>query len=167
MNVWNCYKMAFKKAFKFKGRASRAEYWWAVLMNFIITYVAGCVVSIINAFAGKSDTLMIGFGLVVWAYNLVIFIPFWSLAVRRLHDTGHRGWWLLVPVVNFIFLVKAGTPGPNKFDAAAQSQNHKKKNARKNGKSGTPEILYCPHCHKEYGKETPYCPGCGGRLIER
>jgi uncharacterized membrane protein YhaH (DUF805 family) len=35
----------------------------------------------------------------------LLFIPSFTAAVRRMHDTDHSGFWLLFPIVNFIFLV--------------------------------------------------------------
>jgi uncharacterized membrane protein YhaH (DUF805 family) len=50
---------------------------------------------------------------------LVIAVLF---MIRRLHDLDGSGWWVLltlVPLVNLLFflylLLKAGTPGPNRF----------------------------------------------------
>ncbi|MOA41712.1 Inner membrane protein YhaH [compost metagenome] len=44
-----------------------------------------------------------------------MLIPGITVGIRRMHDTDHRGWWLLVPFVNIIFLVMDSTPGPNRF----------------------------------------------------
>jgi uncharacterized membrane protein YhaH (DUF805 family) len=41
-------------------------------------------------------------------YGLVAFIPSLAVAVRRLHDTGKSGWWLLIvlaPFVGWIILI--------------------------------------------------------------
>ena len=54
--------------------------------------------------------------------SLFIFIPSIAVGVRRLHDTGRSGWWLLislVPLVGFIillvFLLQEGEVGDNPY----------------------------------------------------
>ena len=47
--------------------------------------------------------------------NLLVFLPAIAVAVRRMHDTGHRGWWLLVPFVNIVFAVTEGERRENRY----------------------------------------------------
>jgi uncharacterized membrane protein YhaH (DUF805 family) len=55
------------------------------------------------------------------AFALLSMVPAWAVAVRRLHDTGRSGWWLLIGVVPFVDLVilymhaLPGTNGPNQY----------------------------------------------------
>nr|WP_286184864.1 DUF805 domain-containing protein [Pantoea sp. Cy-639] len=93
-----------KKYAVFKGRARRKEYWMFVLINLLITIAIGYIDNIL----GTTPLL----GLV---YNLAILLPSIAVAVRRLHDNNHRGWWLLVPIVGLVFLIQDGTPGNNRF----------------------------------------------------
>lgn len=49
-----------------------------------------------------------GYGLLSGLYSLGVFLPGLAVAVRRLHDTGRSGWWLLVgflPVIGLIVLL--------------------------------------------------------------
>jgi uncharacterized membrane protein YhaH (DUF805 family) len=48
-------------------------------------------------------------------YYLAAFIAGLAVGVRRLHDTGHSGWWALVPFYNIYLLVKKGTEGYNEY----------------------------------------------------
>lgn len=75
----------------FEGRANRAEYWWVVLWNVIITLFClflGLMMS------SARDFISMGFGLVLmwmmWIYNLATIIPSISLTVRRLHDSDKQ-----------------------------------------------------------------------------
>lgn len=82
----------------FRGRASRAEYWWWTLF----------VVLVQAATSGLGDA----------AGNLVgaaLVLPSIAVAVRRMHDTDHRGWWQLVPIVNLVFALRRGDAGENRF----------------------------------------------------
>lgn len=79
----------------FRDRAARAEYWWWALFASIVIVVAFVLDFLI--FRGWS----IGpFFLVFW---LAALLPSLSVTVRRLHDTGRSGWWLLIPVGSAIF----------------------------------------------------------------
>lgn len=68
----------FSNYFNFSGRASRSEFWWAILFNFLV----GLVVSLIP------------FVNMLW--SLATFFPSISLATRRLHDTNRSGWLQLL-----------------------------------------------------------------------
>lgn len=86
------------KYFKIEGTASRREYWFFVLFTWLISLGA----SIIDIFIpGNSlDDLA----------NIALLIPSVTVAIRRMHDTDHSGWWLLFPIVNFVFLVSPSKP---------------------------------------------------------
>ena len=86
-----------KKYFVFEGRARRKEYWLFVMFNLIIVVV----LSIIDNVAGLADPKS-GYGLLALLYTLSAFMPGIAISVRRLQDTGHSGWWLLIPVVPLI-----------------------------------------------------------------
>lgn len=93
-----------KKCTDFSGRARRKEYWMFFLMNILISFLLG----VIGGLTGIGEMLSNLFG-------LAVLLPSIAVAVRRMHDTDHRGWWLLVPIVGFIFLVLDTKPGPNRF----------------------------------------------------
>ena len=62
---------------------------------------------------------MVWLGLCIPGVNilwwLVVIIPSWAVAVRRLHDTGHSGWWVLVPIYNIVLAASPTKDGPNKW----------------------------------------------------
>lgn len=99
----NWYLEALKKYAVFSGRSRRKEYWYFVLFNLIIGFALGFV----DGLAGWFDP-EIGIGLLGGIYNLAILIPSIAVAVRRLHDIGKSGWWLLlifIPVVGALVLI--------------------------------------------------------------
>ncbi|MFJ3448765.1 DUF805 domain-containing protein [Pseudomonas sichuanensis] len=98
------YLEVLKKYAVFKGRARRKEYWLFVLINFLITIAFGYLDNVL----GTNPLLSV-------VYALALMIPSIAVAVRRLHDSDHRGWWLLVPIVGLVFLFIDGTPGNNRF----------------------------------------------------
>lgn len=86
----------FSKYAVFSGRSSRSAYWWWTL--FYILIVIGA--SIIDA--------VIGVPIVVALTWLAFIIPNLAVLVRRLHDTDHSGWWVLIgliPLVGGIVLI--------------------------------------------------------------
>lgn len=99
----NWYLEVLKKYAVFQGRARRKEYWMFFLFNVIIAFVLGFV-------SGMLRTPILSY-----LYALAVLVPGIAVGVRRMHDTDHSGWWLLVPFVNLVFACIEGTPGPNRF----------------------------------------------------
>ncbi len=110
MTFGDAIKMGFENYVNFDGRASRAAYWWW----FLFAFLAGIAANILGAALDTSIlSILVGLGL---------FLPGLAFAVRRLHDTGRSGWWVLIaliPLIGFIvlivFLVGEGDDGPNEY----------------------------------------------------
>jgi uncharacterized membrane protein YhaH (DUF805 family) len=99
----NWYLQALKKYADFSGRARRKEYWYFVLFYVIILVV----LLVIDGFVG-TQLGGAGFGILTCIYALAVLIPALAVTVRRLHDTGRSGWWILiqlVPLVGWIVLL--------------------------------------------------------------
>lgn len=120
MNMIEAVKAVFSKYATFEGRARRAEYWWFVLFNLIVSIILGA------AFGGGHGMgeggMMMGGNLVSTIWSLATLLPSIAVGARRLHDIDRSGWWLLIgflPLIGWIvllvFFVKSGTPGPNRF----------------------------------------------------
>lgn len=50
-------------------------------------------------------------------YYLATIIPYLAIGVRRMHDVGKSGWFILIPLYNFILAVTQSEPGVNKWGA--------------------------------------------------
>jgi uncharacterized membrane protein YhaH (DUF805 family) len=107
----NWYLDVLKKYAVFTGRARRKEYWMFALFNVIIAIALGIIEGIVG-----------GPGVLGGLYGLAVLIPSIAVGVRRLHDTGRSGWWILiglVPVIGFIvlivFFVADSQPGTNGY----------------------------------------------------
>lgn len=105
----NYYLDAIKKYFEFRGRASRKAYWMFVLVHVIIVIILSILDNTFNL-ATKD-----GSGLLASTYGLLVALPSIALGVRRMHDSNHKGWWMLLPIVNFIMMFFRGTKGDNKY----------------------------------------------------
>ena len=107
------FKLALSKYAQFTGRSRRSEFWYFALVNMIISY----------GLQGLTFVTEIGiFGILAGLVSLALFIPGLAVAVRRMHDTGRSGWWILIaiiPVVGWIlYIVWAATdsqPGVNEY----------------------------------------------------
>ena len=85
----------------FSGRASRPEFWYFTLVNFIVSVILG----IIDSILGTNSS---GAGLLGGLYSLAVLLPGIGVGIRRLHDTNRSGWWLLlllIPVLGWIALI--------------------------------------------------------------
>ena len=91
--------MVLKKYAEFKGRSDRAEFWYFVLLNAIVSIV----LSIISSIIGDHERNVLGN-----LYSLAVFCPSLAVGMRRLHDIGKSGWWTLlglIPIVGWIWLI--------------------------------------------------------------
>lgn len=111
----NWYIAVLKKYATFDGRARRTEYWMFVLFNVIFSFAF----SFIDSLSGLASDK--GYGPLSGLYALALLLPSLAVGVRRLHDTGRSGWWLLlsaVPLANIavlVFLIQDGTRGGNQY----------------------------------------------------
>lgn len=100
-NIINCYVDMWKNFANFSGRTNVGGYWWAVLGNFIVSFVLS----------------LIGVEVLISVYSIATLIPTLSIAVRRLRDAG-KGWgWIfinLIPLVGWIiFIIMMCKPSVN------------------------------------------------------
>jgi len=110
------YLMVLKKYAEFDGRSRRKEYWMFVLFNFIISIVLASF----ERMLGLGSEY--GTGFLSTIYSIGVLIPSIAVGIRRLHDIGKSGWWLLLallPVIGwiwiFVLLVTDGHPGSNEY----------------------------------------------------
>ncbi|KGO89221.1 DUF805 domain-containing protein [Flavobacterium suncheonense] len=100
----NYYFDVLKKYAQFSGRARRKEYWMFFLFNMIIVY--GLI------FLGTvSEYFLIAYGI----YALGVLLPSLAVGVRRMHDVGKSGWFLLIPIYSLILAVTEGEKGNNRY----------------------------------------------------
>lgn len=83
------YLKVLRQYVDFNGRARRKEYWMFALFTVIVSIVLTILDRLLGLNAG-------GFGLLSGLYGLAVLLPSLGVSVRRLHDTGRSGWWLLV-----------------------------------------------------------------------
>ena len=83
-----------RKYATFNGRATRAEFWWWVLASNLAILAAAIVDAVLTAILVAVGISIIG--PLAFLIVIAVFLPSLAVAVRRLHDIGKSGWWLLV-----------------------------------------------------------------------
>ena len=106
----NWYFEVLKKYAVFEGRARRSEYWYFFLFNIIASFLTGILDFSLGTFDEASEI-----GLLGTVYSLGILVPSIAVGVRRMHDVGKSGWFLLIPIYNLILAVTEGDVGENEY----------------------------------------------------
>ena len=77
-----------KNYINFNGRARRTEFWMFTLVHLVIIFL--------SLFMGPIPFIL---------YMLLTIMPAVGVGIRRLHDTGRSGWWILAANVPILFVV--------------------------------------------------------------
>ena len=163
---------AFTGYATFSGRSTRAEYWWFFLFNVLVGIAAGIVDDVIHGFGSAQSTVQ---GL-VW---LALLIPNIAIAVRRSHDIGKSGWWVLwqffawllfvIPgLIMWLYLrTRPGDIGPNQYgpDPRNDSQEYSYSGeAEEPTDDSSSDGINCPACYADNKPGSKFCKKCGGGL---
>lgn len=102
----------------FDGRIGRQSFW---IGHVVLIAVSAAVHIVIGAAVGMDEIGRTIAGII----TLALLYPSLAVDVKRLHDRGKSGWWillLLIPVIGAVWFVielgcLRGTPGANRFGA--------------------------------------------------
>ena len=97
INMIDAVKDGFNRYADFSGLSTRAQYWYFILATNIASFVGSFI-------AGDMVGNLI---------SLVTILPTIAVAVRRMHDVGKSGWFILVPIYNLVLLVTPSKPNFN------------------------------------------------------
>jgi uncharacterized membrane protein YhaH (DUF805 family) len=137
MRMGEAFKTCMRKYADFSGRARRSEYWWYVLvlnlisLPFNIFFFVGYIAFFVSLAAestpsgdvNASDlpwaTLVVPFVLVM-IVSLAFLLPSYAAQVRRLHDMGQSGMWVLLNlaglgIVATVMCIMDTQPGANQW----------------------------------------------------
>lgn len=124
--------------FSFSGRIRRKDFWiTSIILWIAFGVIYGVLFMLFGGMAAltamtmdsdSSETAAVaGSMMMLFGVSVLLFIPYmissFSLAVRRWHDLGKSGWWVLVgliPVIGglYAFIMTGfieGTRGPNPY----------------------------------------------------
>lgn len=96
------YKKFWQNYFNFSGVATRSDYWYVWLFNLLLGFAV-----ILSMGLCETEEIFNLLGDLYGIYYLLIIIPSISILFRRLHDSGHSGWYclfLFVPLIGIIVL---------------------------------------------------------------
>ncbi len=129
---YDYYIDIFKSRYiKFDGRASRSEFWFFALFNFVISSLLFVLdIALGTTYTPEAAETAQSIGYISSIYSIFVFIPSLALTFRRLHDVNKSAWWLFVifvPLVGIFiilyFYVKAGDGGNNRYGSNPLNTN--------------------------------------------
>ncbi len=88
--IWSQFAFAFTRFATLRGRATRREFWSYTLVLLLLGFLVGLVLT------GAGGLL-----------NIVTLIPSFTIMVRRFHDVGLSGWWVVLVQVVPVLLIAA------------------------------------------------------------
>lgn len=100
--------------FTFEDRINRARYWTGIIIVLALEIV------VISAMVTINTWPMMGLGIILL---LLLIWPAYALTVKRFHDRGKSGWWVLmwfVPIIGHLWILiecgfLPGDKGPNEY----------------------------------------------------
>jgi uncharacterized membrane protein YhaH (DUF805 family) len=92
-DLTNAVKDAFSRFNDFAGVSTRPQFWYFILTTAMVSAVFGI------AFGENGQN----------ALTLIIFIPTIAVSIRRMHDVGKSGWFILIPIYNIVLLASPTT----------------------------------------------------------
>ncbi len=105
----NWYLTVLKKYAVFSGRARREEYWMFCLFYMIIGFILGIIEGIAGINPGSDESIL------AYIHSLAVLVPSIAVGVRRMHDVGKSGWFMLIPIYNLILAATGGDKGENQY----------------------------------------------------
>lgn len=92
-------KDGFARYVDFKTRSTRSQFWWFALWS-VIFGISAAVMDGMIGFGGEGPVSLLS--------TVALLLPMLAVTIRRLHDIGRTGWWVLiqfVPLIGFIVLI--------------------------------------------------------------
>lgn len=109
------YFLALQKYANFKGRATRKEFWYFVLFNILfghgILFIGNRII--------QNEYFMTPY----YIYLFGVMVPGLAIGIRRMHDAGKSGWFLLIPIYSFILAVSESEKRNNQWGVYGSNQN--------------------------------------------
>ncbi|HRR75866.1 MAG TPA: DUF805 domain-containing protein [Ruminococcus sp.] len=111
VDIKEAVQLFFKNYTNFNGRSTRSEFWWVMLASFIVGFVLGILSALTPIFT-----------VIAVIFCIAIIVPSIAVEIRRLHDTGKSGWFILICLVPMVgslillyFLAQPSDPNSNQY----------------------------------------------------
>ncbi|WP_455473501.1 DUF805 domain-containing protein [Streptococcus salivarius] len=101
------YKKFWKGYVDFEGRSTRSDYWFAYLVNVLITFAYFLLQAVFGGLVAVTDSSFLAvisliLLLIFFAYSIAAFLPSIALTVRRLRDAGYNWPYIFVAFIPFV-----------------------------------------------------------------
>ena len=107
MNPLDAVMSCLKGSLSFDGRASRSEFWWFLLAFMIVDFAVSFCAAFLAIMTEVPELVYLSF------LTYLLYPAYLSAAVRRMHDHGKSGWWILCPIYNIVLFATEGEAVPN------------------------------------------------------
>lgn len=122
LSLLDYWKLCWTKNYaNFEGRARRKEFWGFALFNVFIFLPLEIIVLLLPEITTDYTLYLVILGLII-LISLAGAVPSLAASVRRLHDIGKSGWWLLISFIPFFgglillyFYILNGQPHDNQY----------------------------------------------------
>lgn len=162
-----------RRAFDFSGRSDRIEFWVYTVLTTLILLVVEAI-----------ELSLWGVPVLFCLLCLFLLIPSLSLTVRRLHDMGRSGWYVLLcfgvvtGIIVLIYCLGPSQPGTNQYGLNPKDKGKKSAEPSQvqssRQESNTIQTasnmkqktlgLVCDSCGMEQKPGSKFCAHCGSSL---
>ena len=107
----------FKSPFSFKGRIRRSEYLLSIIIGIGVNAIIQIATLYIMGASFQAGTYELEDG-PAFVMFILMLPSFWFMlanAVKRSHDLGNSGWWILIPFYGFWLLFADSKHGYNEY----------------------------------------------------
>jgi len=140
MSFSESIQICFTKYADFKGTASRSEFWWFRLFTF-------AAYELFALFVPR----------LAFVVALAVFVPSLAVSVRRNHDVGRSGWFILVPFYDIVLWCLPSKTVGNKYTMTMTEPAW----------TGTAQgTQFCHVCGKLLQSGLNFCPACGTAVTQ-
>jgi uncharacterized membrane protein YhaH (DUF805 family) len=115
MNFGQAIASLYQNYATFTGRSRRSAYWFAYLYYSLVTFAIGIFTAQVDMETGEATNSPIYY---IWILGNLL--PVLAVGVRRMHDIGKSGWFLLIPFYNIVLLATDSQPGTNDYGPAVK-----------------------------------------------
>ena len=138
MDFGTAIKTCFSKYADFDERASRSEYWFFTLFIYLVYIVLYAVTFwiVISTLPEEGTAKFLISIPVIWGFATLI--PHLAVGVRRLHDIGKSGWWLLIMLTGIggiVLIIWFCTEGGKKYRPSTTRRDDDEPPARRSRES--------------------------------
>lgn len=132
LNGYQYFIKCWQQYADFDGRARRKEYWYFILFHLIFyyaaTFIGGAIIGFILGAQGYDSYTIMQSG-AQWGqiaggiYIIAALLPGIAVGIRRMHDIGKSGWFMLIPIYNLILACTDSEPDTNEYGENPKGTN--------------------------------------------